>query len=123
MDVVEIGPMPKDLREFLQGVTTFRAPILVGREVTGNHERTGIAIRPSGCADLTKILAAAEVNRRIDHIGLVEVRVSAGRVVEVWRPARGVATVAVADSIDQIAAEPHHGPVFAMEVEGDGRDR
>jgi hypothetical protein len=52
---------------------------------------------------------------------LVKVGVPALRIVKVGRPARGVATIAVAHSIDQVAAEPHQGPVFTSQIQVDGR--
>jgi len=75
--MVEIFAMPNDLLKLCKRVTAFRPPILVRRQVSGNHGRTLVAVRPGWSADWTKVRATTQVDGRIDHQRLVEVGVSA----------------------------------------------
>jgi hypothetical protein len=70
---------------------------------------------------LAEVLAATQVHGRIDHRLLAKVGVSAWRVVKVRRATSGVATIAVAGSVDQIASKSHQNSVSAIEIQGDGR--
>ena len=108
----EICAMPNDLHKVCQAVTAFRPPILVWCQVPGNHGRTCVTVRSGRRPYWTKVLATTQVDGWVHHLRLAEVRVSTLRIVEVWRPAGSVSTIAVAHGIDQVAAEHHQIAVF-----------
>src|ERR1039457_2699743 len=113
MDVIEIRATSHDLHELCKTHPPFRHPILVGCQISCDHVWSSVHGRPGWSPDGTEVLAPAQVDRRIDghrhgkrgskkEIRRGKVWVSARGVIEVWRPATGVATIAIAYRVDQI---------------------
>ena len=72
------------------------------------------AARLSG--DWTEVLAPAQVDRGIDDLTLAKVAISACGVIDVWRFAAGVTTIAVRYYVDKIAPQSHQIPVLAGQI-------
>ena len=127
MEVIEIYASPQDLLKLQKRVAPFRPPSLIRRQVAGNNVWTNILsifrwrigrwlrTRRKPTHGGTWGDSGKEVGPSSQISGGVglrrplvqKVRVPAVGVVEVWRPARSVATVAVTHSIDQKAAKSH----------------
>ena len=129
MQLVEVGAHAHDLLELREGVTAFSATCLVRGEIAGDD--VGADLRAvlrrridagDGRNGGAEVAASLEVGRRINLCGLTEVRIMAGGVVEVGRAAAGVTSIAVADCIDEEAAESDEGRILVAEVERDGSD-
>src|SRR5271155_4849906 len=122
MDVVEVRAVAHDLLELRKGHTAFRHSLLIRGQISCDNVRTRVRVWPGWCSNWTKVHAATQVNGWVDDLGLVEVGIAAGCIVEVWRPAGGVATIAVADSVDDVAAVAHQSLVSSGEVQRNGCD-
>src|ERR1700761_6162118 len=120
MDVVEIRAVAHDVLELRQGHSAFRHSIFIRSEISRDHVRPRIHIWPGRCSNGPEVRTATQVNGGVDLRGLVEVGIEARCVVEVGRSAAGVATVAVAGSVDEVAAQPDQSPVSSGEVEWKG---
>lgn len=120
MEVIEIDPSPHDLLKLCERVASFRQPGLVRRQVAGDDVWTYVLPGLGWRHGWTEVLAPTQIDGRIGLLWLAEVGVSSCSVVEVWRPAAGVATIAVAHSVDDIAAQSHQIPVSSSEIQRDG---
>src|SRR5580658_3902938 len=120
MEVIEIDPCPHDLLELCERVASFRQPSLVRCQVAGDDVWTYVLPGLGWRHGWTEVLAPTQEDGRIGLLRLAEVGVSPRSVIEVWRPAAGVATIAVAIGVDDIAAQSHQIPVFSDEIQRDG---
>ena len=113
MDSIKIFARPHDLDKLLQRVISFgvsvRQSILVRRQVAGNDVGTSVAIRPDRRTNCSEIRSSAKINSRIELLGSLtqEIRIVSGGVLEIRRPARGVAPVAVSLSVHNVATQPN----------------
>jgi len=126
MDVVEIDSCANDLLKLRKSVAAFRPPRLVRRQVAGNNVRTEIGsitrvIEPWG-QGWTEIRAATEVDSGIHNRTLSKVGIPVCGIIEVWGSAAGVATVAVANGVDEITSKADQVAVFSSEVQRHGSD-
>src|SRR5215467_2380988 len=109
MDVVEILAGPKDCLKLLKRVASFWTAILVWCQVPTNYAWTCVARRPGWCPNLAEERASSQVSGRVDlpwGLDALKIRVLTSCVIEVWRPAAGVATIAVCLSVDNVATQP-----------------
>src|SRR5262245_34473702 len=97
MEVIHIHARPYDLNKLFESVSPFRQSGFVRCPIAGDnvcriawHERA-------------EIPAAAQIGRRINHLLLTKVWVTAREKLVVARPCV-VASVAVARSVDKVAA-------------------
>src|ERR1700750_1984348 len=120
MDVVEIRAVAHDVLELRKGHTAFRQSILIRGEISYDHVGPRITIWSGGCSHWTKIRAATQINGWVDLLGLLERGIAARCIVEIRRAAGGVATIAVARSVDEVAAQPNQSPVSSGEVQRNG---
>jgi hypothetical protein len=116
MYVIEIGALSHDLDELLVGMASCRQPRFVRCQIARVKVRN---LRR--CAKWAKIPPSAQIVRRIYFCLAAKRR---GQLIGVaadckfcWRACR-VTAVAVADSVDNIAAQTYQGPVLALQVQG-----
>src|SRR4029077_6609887 len=119
MDVVEICAVSHDLLKLSKRVTALRPPILVRRQVSGNHVWTWVAVRPGWSPHWAEVRASSEVNGRVGFLRLAKVGGPAGGGMGVWGPAGGVAAVAVRLSVDNEAAQSHQGRIPSRQIQWD----
>src|ERR1700758_1328528 len=120
MDVVEVRAVAHDVLELRKGHSAFRHSILIRGEISCDHIRPWISIWSGWRSHWTKVRAATQINGWVDLLGLLEIGIAARCIVEVRRAAGGVATIAVARSVDEVAAQPNQSPVSSGEVQGNG---
>jgi hypothetical protein len=127
MDVIEIYTGPQDLLKLRKRVAPFRPPVLVRRQVARNNVRTKIitktwAIETRG-ERWTEVRASSQVGGRVGFRRplLQKVGVMACGVIEVWRPAGGVATIAVTLSVDNEATQSYQIPALSLQIQVDRR--
>jgi len=113
MEVVHVNSSPDDLNKLLERVTSFRQACFVWRQIARNDVWKG-----PGSGEWTEVPAATQIGRRIDLGRLAKIRIATRGKLGRWTSA--VATIAVALSVDNIAAESHQCPVFASQVQRDG---
>jgi hypothetical protein len=131
---IEINASPHDLLKLLERVPSFRSPILIWSQVARNDVGTNIL-----SVFRWRIGGRLRTRRKSTHSGtwrdsgkevgassqvscgvgfrrplVQKVGVPAVGVIEVWRPAGSVASVAVTLSVDNEAAEPYQGPVLSL---------
>src|SRR5437867_4019451 len=99
MRVIRINTGPHDPEKFFKRCTTLRLARFIWSEIAGDEERT------------KQRCAALQVCRLIDDFRLPLRWVSARR--KLARRA-GVAAIAVARTVDQVASQSHEGPVFPV---------
>src|SRR5271170_356134 len=104
MEVIEIYASPDDLLKLCERVASFRQPSLVRCQVAGDDVWTYVLPRLGWGHRWTEVLAPTQIDGRIGLLRLAKVGISSCGVIEVRRPAAGVATIAVARSVDDIAA-------------------
>jgi hypothetical protein len=107
MRVIRINTGPHDRAEFFKRPTAFRVAGFIGSQIARDEERT------------KQQCAALQVCRLIDDFRLPLSWISARRKL----PRRaGVAAIAVASTVDQVASQSHEGPVFPVQIQMHGRD-
>ncbi len=97
VEVIHIHASPHDLNKLFKGVAPFWQPGFVRRQIPGDN------VRRITWYYRTKIPAAAQVGRRINHLGLAKVWVTAREKLVVARPGI-VASVAITRCVDEVAA-------------------
>ena len=118
MSVIQIYSSPHDQHELRERVTAFGSPGLVRCQVAGHDMNCS-----AGTWKYPEVLVATKVGRRIDLLPAAkEWRVGAGKKIGISARCEGglrdgVATVAVAGHVDQIASQSDHIRVFASHVQ------
>lgn len=112
MEMVGIDAGADGVEEFFEVVATDRLSARVGSEIA----RDDLGRTWDECAEVS---AAAEVGGWIGVLRLIEVGIATGSVFGLR--AGGVAAVAVARYVDEVAAEAYKRHILALHIEGNGR--
>jgi hypothetical protein len=114
MEVIQVNARPHDLNKFPKRAASFGQAGFIGCQVAGDDVRRT-------WHRCTKISAATQIRRRIDHRRLAKVWIIPWQEL-IDRRAGAMTLIAGDGCVDDIAAESDESAVFAHEVEMDRCD-